>query len=82
MALRVTRIEAETTARGWPRHHRPFWATGESLDAGHITFAKAWVIADCLGDVALPVALPIEARPGTGPGAHVRGVCGATSSGC
>lgn len=62
LALRVTRIEAERLLAVGRAITGPFWATGESLDAGRITFAKAWVIADCLGDVALPVALPIEAK--------------------
>ncbi|MGM0386466.1 MAG: DUF222 domain-containing protein, partial [Actinomycetota bacterium] len=62
LALRVTKAEAERLIAVGRAVTGPFWATGEALDAGRVTFPKAWVIADCLGEVPLAVALPIEGR--------------------
>ncbi|MGM0385271.1 MAG: DUF222 domain-containing protein [Actinomycetota bacterium] len=62
LTLRVTRVEAERLIGVGRAITGAFFATGEALDAGKVTFPKAWVIADCLGEVPLEVALPVEAK--------------------
>ncbi|MDX5318993.1 MAG: 13E12 repeat family protein, partial [Actinomycetes bacterium] len=62
LALRVTKAEAERLIAVGRAITGPFFATGEALDAGTVTFPKAWVIADCLSEIPLEVALPVETK--------------------
>jgi len=62
LALRVTRVEAERLVAVGKAITGALWATGDALDAGHITFTKAWVIADCLAGKDLAIAIAVQER--------------------
>ncbi len=82
LALRVTKIEAERLIAVGRAVTGPFFATGEALDAGTVTFPKAWVIADCLSEIPLEVALPVETKALERAPAQTAQSCGRTSNGC